>query len=950
MRQSIKAQENETAEAISERMLITSEEQLYYKRLSMQAGYFTSYTKHIRGCVVDFSDTIDLMDRGWVKFVVYLISSAIMHQFHRDAPNRTRGEGYAADRIIAFFRRIVVRNIVSRVWQRTNLMYKASMSPQGSAKNSPALSLRKQSIMGLGSNSSDTRDSSGHHKRHPHVALPISSDHSLPTTKSAPPGQPKASAPERRKPFFIKDVQAPTGKSLLVEMYVSIESDEHLGPDTVNIRATKRQAARYEVWKNIQCFAYVETALAEERPGMPAKQVIADSGLFSASAFHASASTANIIPGKGLENPVPRRLVVQFGKKHTHHPEQHTGDHSVKRVPVKAALSVIDITTPAEEDATSLGDISLQSNTMYNAHSSYKTPGAHNYNQQERRQSAAELAWDERSVESATVGSGGAHQASAGQPVIAYHIELDGLLAYSNYTVQFVLDKHLAEDLKDGNKTFFHYLTHDEDDISMGSETVVQFTHVGKQWTIKEDEAGDDAASGSLMSGFKSHSHTDALTVELAQYVHTRPAIPRSVKGLAARVAYHSTDAAYEVLLADQAPMLQYSAAAHHKGVSEQAMKTLQGGVELRWLHSVEDNHSNTHYEVQRRLLLINTAQPAPALQLPPSRPSTSPNRRKASPNKKSELTAPVVPTPAPAVEEFVYVGPWKYVAGLKTSLRNANKSSLGSVTSAKSTSAGFSSKFASSIKAAPQSASEKSTASNADWSFLASPHHSTACTDRISLPAELDTNPDAYNLVMGYLCARFPDLLVQSADNHKISDATSAAGEHGDAHAALLQRVVESGLVIGVEYRVRAINSAGPGKFSACTANLPQQVAQTSSADSGKASVCTVKLARVSAHLGQLCEFRTQHPKYRSQNSDLVGTILLQRVITAKNAEELLIERSGDPFVEFLVDLKDGAVSTTPSGKTANPSEQHGNREAKEELDEIPAWIRSLELECPIK
>jgi dihydroxyacetone kinase len=45
MRQAIAAQEKDEAEAVSERVLVTSEEQLYYKRLAAQAGHFTALLK-----------------------------------------------------------------------------------------------------------------------------------------------------------------------------------------------------------------------------------------------------------------------------------------------------------------------------------------------------------------------------------------------------------------------------------------------------------------------------------------------------------------------------------------------------------------------------------------------------------------------------------------------------------------------------------------------------------------------------------------------------------------------------------------------------------------------------------------------------------------------------------------------------------------------------------------
>lgn len=1015
------AQEKETAEARAERMLVTSEEQLYFKRISMQAGYFTASAKYLRNCALEFSDAIDLLDRGWIKFVVYLTSCAVLHQYHRDAPNRARGEIYAADRIVAFFRRIVIRNIVSRVWKRTNLMFMSSLSPQSSKTNSPAMALRKQMAQGLGSNSGDTPNSGGSRKRsrpqhqpqqpqQQQKCVSISSDHSLPTTKSeklVPTKQ--TTIPERRKPFFIREVVAPSGKTLLVDMSVSIESDELIDANEVNIRVARRQAARYEAWKNIECSAYIETDVTQEPAGISAKQAIADSALYSASAFHSSAAaasststaaSANIIPGKGIENPIPRRLIVHLGRKNSMHQEQRKENECIKYCPVKATLTVVEHTAAAPgagDDATSLGDSSLHSNTFQNSGlSNYKTPNsmlqaakaAAGHNLQERRQSAAELAWEESgALKAVPMGSSGIHpHGPAGQPVITYHLALDNLLAYSCYSVQFVLDKHLADDIKDGNKSFFRYLSHmdDDDDLSMESESnaEVTFAQVGKQWVIQDNQSTDTEEVA--LSPLKAHqidadadADADArLRVELAQYVYTRPAVPRSVKGLTARVAYHSADASYAYSAADQTPIIQYTPAVAAATSEREVMRTLQGGVDVRWLQSVEDAHSHTHYEVQRRLLLINCAQTAPALNLLPA--SGAGRNLSAKKGRKDRTVNEAVPASTPlapqSVEELIYVGPWKHVAGLKSSLRNAGRNSAASVASLAS--AGTMGSTSTAMASSKGGVSHNNNSSNnnliggaagaPDWSFLSAstPHHSTHCTDRVSLPAELDANPDAYNLVMGFLCARFPDLVLQDADSgsQQIGDAQQANAEAG----LLLQRVVESGLVVGLEYRVRAINSAGLGKFSACTANLP--IFQSSTAQpsyhpsssssvtaSGVASrqvngVCTVQLARVFAHLAQLCDFRTKHPKYRSQNNDLVGMVLAQRAETAKAADTQFIERSGDPFVDYLLDLKDGekGEDATLSGKLAK--EKASNKVNEEEMDVISAWIHSLELECPIK
>jgi hypothetical protein len=99
-----------------------------------------------------------------------------------------------------------------------------------------------------------------------------------------------------------------------------------------------------------------------------------------------------------------------------------------------------------------------------------------------------------------------------------------------------------------------------------------------------------------------------------------------------------------------------------------------------------------------------------------------------------------------------------------------------------------------------------------------------------------------------------------------------------------------------------------------------------------------------VCTHLAALRDFRTQHPKYRSHNADLVSTVLAQRVEAMRvDNESFLVEPSGDPFVGQLVAVKDASL-------TGREVRDQVDAAAEDEDPEIREWLRSLQSECPIR
>ena len=997
MRQAVAAQEKESAEAVSERVLVTSEQQLYFKRLYIEAGHFSALNKQLRHCLVDFCDDIELLDRGWIKYLQHLLSSAIMHQFHTYAIHRNKGEMYAADRLIAFFRKIVVRNIVSRVWQRTNALLAVSHSPAsssrcGSKQTTPAQSWRKQ--MGLASRSHDTKDSRDTREGSRYRARTESNtDLSLaPSIPSLPAVRPRNA--ERRKPLCFRSVEAPTARSMRIDLNVSIDSDDHHDSIAVDDRdgqkALARLAKRYEDWRNVCCVAYIETDYSEEPAEVVSKQGPADTGMFVADTLQQQPqqqqqeSTAHARV-RNIEQPVKRRLVICLSapeKKRIFETESakivnalQSVDDTFKKETAKVAIDVSDgipdEAIPQGQDTVPPFLIGTNSGVGIGVRYGGLV--------------ASDDAWDDRSIESLVRPVKGLRPGSSlpappsSQPVahtvVSYRIQLDDLPAFSCYSLRLEFDKTLADDLREGNKTYFRYISllDDNDDLSLGSGDSlreVRFAEVGKQWGIKVEETIEiNSTDGASIEAF---SGQEVLTVELEQYVYTRAGPPRTVKGLTAKVAYNSADLSMLLAKENAASLLstphshcprstalvqflptcapdpllsvgQSTAALSGPDPSPAVCDTVQGCTLLHWRHSIDDSHTNTHYEVQRRLLLICAASPVRVSLSPAQAVRSRPHSR----DNRQPLYSEEQPFTTKSADEVIYAGPWKHVAGLKSSLQDPRRT-------------------ASIEKVNRRTAAGAKESTTAAWSF---PLHGNSCTDKVSLPEELDSNPDAYNCVVGYLCACFPDLVLAAATGkgvsqsaaghsqslspencHSLSYPSSSRSATAEEDIPVLQSIVRSELRLAFEYRVRAVNSTGPGKFNAVSAVTSLQYMLS---DGRKpVRLCVAPIAQVCCYLASLRDFRAQHPKYRSHNADLVGSVLAQRAEESREqGESFEVEPSGDPFVGYLVAVKDEAlgIATARHPQQEEQPQLEGGAVEDEESTQINSWLRALKLECPL-
>jgi len=206
-----------------------------------------------------------------------------------------------------------------------------------------------------------------------------------------------------------------------------------------------------------------------------------------------------------------------------------------------------------------------------------------------------------------------------------------------------------------------------------------------------------------------------------------------------------------------------------------------------------------------------------------------------------------------------------------------------------------------------------------------------------------------------------------ESISDHQLEHISSSEPPQFTVQEDLLNQFVESGLSIGYEYRVRAVNSAGPGKFNASKSYIPLSPTKTLSTTASAAArkVCIVQLARMCTHLAQLCDFRSHHPKYRSHNALLVNEVLAEHVERAQTAQEAA-RHSGDPFVEYLVALKDipaqgivekeaesfedaGVVDGDEGPDRALIGDKSLEPGAGRKLDVIDDWLMALQNESPL-
>lgn len=129
--------QEETQQTLAQfdKILIISEEQFFYKKLFAQCKYFyQEYTVFfLRKIIQQFVHDIQLLDRQKGKEIMVVIITSILHKFHLDQPKKTLGENLAADRIISFFRMIIVhRKIVPALLLKKQAEKEASKSRSAS--------------------------------------------------------------------------------------------------------------------------------------------------------------------------------------------------------------------------------------------------------------------------------------------------------------------------------------------------------------------------------------------------------------------------------------------------------------------------------------------------------------------------------------------------------------------------------------------------------------------------------------------------------------------------------------------------------------------------------------------------------------------------------------------------------------------------------------------------
>ncbi len=106
-------------------LLIISNEQLRYKRLSIQAKHMSTQFHHLRKETLSFTRGIDILDREFSRSLSYVIAFSMLLKFYNEEAFRFQGENIAASRLQSFFRMIKTKNdYKNRIFDRKSLRHR----------------------------------------------------------------------------------------------------------------------------------------------------------------------------------------------------------------------------------------------------------------------------------------------------------------------------------------------------------------------------------------------------------------------------------------------------------------------------------------------------------------------------------------------------------------------------------------------------------------------------------------------------------------------------------------------------------------------------------------------------------------------------------------------------------------------------------------------------------
>lgn len=111
IRKAIKSEKEESLSLIG-KTLIISEEQHFYKQLFLQTKYLMQDFPDMKYTVSIFFQGMQIIDRQRMKALMTVLSQAILYQYHQDEPIRLKGDDVAACRITAFFRMIYTNRVI----------------------------------------------------------------------------------------------------------------------------------------------------------------------------------------------------------------------------------------------------------------------------------------------------------------------------------------------------------------------------------------------------------------------------------------------------------------------------------------------------------------------------------------------------------------------------------------------------------------------------------------------------------------------------------------------------------------------------------------------------------------------------------------------------------------------------------------------------------------------
>jgi hypothetical protein len=106
--------EEETLRVRGENLLVVSEKQLQFKRLSLQAQQLSTISTNIKDSLLAFTREQGILDREFYRALLIIVTSSLLFKFMSEDDQRSQGQRVAALKIVALFKMIHQRNVYKR--------------------------------------------------------------------------------------------------------------------------------------------------------------------------------------------------------------------------------------------------------------------------------------------------------------------------------------------------------------------------------------------------------------------------------------------------------------------------------------------------------------------------------------------------------------------------------------------------------------------------------------------------------------------------------------------------------------------------------------------------------------------------------------------------------------------------------------------------------------------